>query len=207
MTDRVASVTIAVLSLVVVGLVAALMARGGTAAPAAFDVSALPLLNACLNAMSAALLVTGWIFIRRRRFTAHIASMLGAFAMSTLFLISYVTYHYHAGSRPFTGQGVIRPIYFALLITHIVLAAAIVPLALTTIYKGWRAIKAHTRAMEPRPRHVATHDSARVSETSNAATHDGARVSAHIQIARWTLPIWLYVSVTGVLVYWLLHKW
>jgi putative membrane protein len=181
MTDRAAFVTIAVLTLVVVGLVAALMAAGGTTQPAAFDVSALPLVNACLNALSAALLVTGWIFIRRRRFTAHIASMLGAFAMSTLFLVSYVTYHYHAGSRPFTGQGFIRPIYFTLLITHIVLAAAIVPLALTTIYKGWKAVQARGGVAVQAP--------------------------AHVKIARWTLPIWLYVSVTGVLVYWLLHRW
>jgi putative membrane protein len=176
MNERVAFVTIGVLTVVVVGLVGALMASGGGAGPAAFDVMALPLLNACLNAVSAGCLVAGWLFIRRRRVVAHVTCMLGAFAVSTLFLLSYVTYHYHAGSRPFTGTGWIRPVYFTLLITHIVLAAGIVPLALTTIYRGWRG------ATDPR-----------------------AGFARHVRIARWTLPLWLYVSVTGVLVYWLLY--
>src|SRR5512132_3385941 len=105
MNDRVAFVTIGVLTLVVVGLVGALMTAGGGARPPAFDVSALPLLNACLNALSAGLLVAGWVLIRRRRVTAHMTCMLAAFVVSTLFLASYVTYHYHAGSRAFTGQG------------------------------------------------------------------------------------------------------
>ena len=174
MSDRAAYVLIGFLTLVVVGLVGVLMGTGGAARPAAFDVTGLPRLNASLNAMSAGLLVAGWIFIRRRRVVPHITCMLGAFAVSTLFLLSYVTYHYYAGSRPFTGQGWIRPVYFTLLITHIVLAAAIVPLALTTIYRGWRA------------------------------GFDG-RFDRHVRIARWTLPIWLYVSITGVLVYWLLY--
>jgi putative membrane protein len=175
MNDRVAFATIAAITLVVVGVVGALMAMKGEGRPATFDVLALPLVNACLNAVSAGLLVAGWLFIRRRRVVAHVSCMLGAFAVSTLFLLSYVTYHYHAGSRPFTGQGWIRPVYFTILLTHIVLAAAIVPLALTTIYRGWRA----------------------------AAT--GAPFTRHVRVARWTLPIWLYVSVTGVLVYWLLY--
>src|SRR5581483_6613781 len=140
MNDRAAFVLIGVLTLLVVGLVGALMVGGTAGRPATLDVTALPLVNACLNALSAALLVGGWLFIRRRRIAAHVACMLGAFAVSTLFLLSYVTYHYHAGSRPFTGQGWIRPVYFTLLITHIVLAATIVPLALTTIYRGWRAV-------------------------------------------------------------------
>lgn len=176
MNDRVAFVTIGVLTLVVVGLVGALMAGGGGARPGTFDVTALPLVNACLNAVSAGLLVAGWIFIRRRRVAAHVTCMLGAFAVSTLFLLSYVTYHYHVGSRPFTGQGWIRPVYFTLLFTHIVLAAGIVPLALTTIYRGWRG-----------------------------ATDPLAGFARHVRIARWTLPVWLYVSITGVLVYWLLY--
>ena len=175
MNDRVAFVTIGVLTLVVVGLVGALMTGGGAARPTILDVAALPLLNACLNTLSAGLLVAGWLFIRQRRVVAHVACMLAAFAVSTLFLLSYVTYHYHTGSRPFTGQGWIRPVYFTLLVTHVVLAAAIVPLALTTIYRGWRA------------------------------TVERARVDRHVWIARRTLPLWLYVSVTGVLVYWLLY--
>ena len=176
MNDRVAFVTIGIVTIVVVGLVGALMAGGGGARPAAFDVTALPLVNACLNTLSAGLLVAGWLFIRGRRIVAHVCCMLGAFVVSTLFLVSYVTYHYHAGSRPFTGQGWIRPVYFALLITHIVLATTIVPLALATIYRGW-----------------------------HGATDPTAGFVRHVRIARWTLPIWLYVSVTGVLVYWLLY--
>src|SRR5262249_52311881 len=129
--------------------------------------------------LSAGLLTAGFVFIRRRRIAAHVACMLAAFVVSTLFLLSYVTYHYHAGSRPFTGQGWIRPVYFALLITHVVLAASIVPLALTTIYRGWRAVAVH-------PVHM-------------------SRIAHHVRFARWTLPMWLYVSVTGVLVYWLLY--
>jgi putative membrane protein len=170
MSDRAAFAVIGLVSLVVVGLVGALMAGGGGARPAAFDVSALPLVNACLNTLSAGFLVAGWIFIRRRHVPAHVTCMLAAFAVSTLFLLSYVTYHYHAGSRPFTGQGWIRPLYFALLITHIVLAAVILPLILATLHRAWR------RAFD-----------------------------RHRRLARVTLPLWLYVSVTGVLVYWLLY--
>ena len=174
MNDRVAFTMIGVITLAVVGLVGVLMAGGG-GRTSALDVSALPLVNACLNTVSAALLIAGFVFIRRRRIAAHIACMVGALAVSTLFLLSYVTYHYHAGSRPFAGQGWIRPVYFTLLITHIVLAVFIVPLALTTIYRGWRAIGRH------------------------------APIDRHVRLARWTLPLWLYVSVTGVLVYWLLY--
>lgn len=175
MNDRAAYAMIGVLTLVVVGLVGVLMSAGGGARPATLDVSALPLLNACLNTVSAGLLAAGWFFIRRRRIVAHVACMLSAFMVSTLFLLSYVTYHYYVGSRPFTGQGWIRPVYFTVLVTHIVLAAAIVPLALTTIYRGWRA------------------------------SVDGGGFARHVAIARWTLPLWLYVSITGVLVYWLLY--
>jgi uncharacterized membrane protein YozB (DUF420 family) len=96
--------------------------------------------------------------------------MLGAFGVSALFLLSYVVYHATAGSVPFRGEGFIRPVYFALLISHIVLAAAIVPLALVTIHRAW-----------------------------------SARFDRHRRIARWTLPIWLYVSVTGVIVYLMLY--
>ncbi|HKY34094.1 MAG TPA: DUF420 domain-containing protein [Candidatus Polarisedimenticolia bacterium] len=131
----------------------------------------LPTLNAALNAASAALLVAGWLFIRRRRIAAHRACMAAAFAVSTAFLISYLVYHYHAGSVPFPGAGAARRIYFAVLITHIVLAAAILPLALVTL---WLALR--------------------------------ERFAAHARLARWTLPLWLYVSVTGVVVYWMLYR-
>ena len=137
-----------------------------------FDWLLLPTLNAVLNSASAILLTTGFVFIRRGKVAAHRACMLGAFAVSVLFLASYLVYHYHAGSRPFAGQGWIRPLYFALLISHVVLAAVIVPLALTTIYRGL-----------------------------------SAQLDRHKRIARRTLPIWLYVSVTGVIVYLLLYHW
>jgi putative membrane protein len=167
--DRWASLVIGVISFTVVALVAVLVTRPGAHGGA--DVSALPALNAALNATSAVLLTAGWLCIRRRNVAAHRACMLSAFAASSLFLVSYVVYHAQAGSVPFMKQGWIRAVYFPLLVTHIVLAAAIVPLALTTIWRAYRA--------------------------------DFAR---HKRLARVTLPIWLYVSVSGVAVYWLLHQ-
>jgi putative membrane protein len=161
---------IGLLSLAVVVIVGGLLlghapGRGGRA-----DVAALPGLNAVLNGTSAVLLATGWVFIRRRRIAAHRACMLGAFCVSVLFLISYVTYHALAGSRPFTGQGWARWVYFPVLVSHIVLAAAMVPFVLTTLYRAL-----------------------------------GGQFERHARLARLTLPVWLYVSVTGVLVYWLLY--
>jgi putative membrane protein len=134
------------------------------------SVSQLPSVNAALNSLSAVFLITGYYFIKSKRVTAHRACMLSAFACSTLFLISYLTYHFHVGSVPFKGQGWIRPVYFAILLTHTILAVAIVPLALITLTRGLKA-----------------------------------RFAAHRRIARWTFPIWLYVSVTGVVVYWMLY--
>ncbi|OLB92919.1 MAG: hypothetical protein AUH30_21140 [Candidatus Rokubacteria bacterium 13_1_40CM_68_15] len=171
MNDRLARSVIVVLSAAVVAAVAVLL-MGRAPVAGGLDVSALPKLNAMLNGGSAIFLAAGYVFIRRRRIAAHLSCMLSAFGLSILFLISYVVYHFHAGSRPFTGQGWIRPVYFVLLLTHVVLAAAIVPLALTTI---WRAL--------------------------------AGRFDRHRKIARWTLPIWLYVSVTGVVIYWMLYRW
>jgi putative membrane protein len=160
---------IAGVSLAVIVLVAYLaMRKDGTMAP---GVSVLPAVNATLNGTAAVLLTAGWFNIRRRNVAAHRACMLAAFGASTLFLVSYVVYHAGAASVPFRGQGWIRPVYFFILITHIVLAAAIVPLALTTIYRALRG-----------------------------------ELWRHKRIARVTLPIWLYVSVTGVLVYLMLHR-
>lgn len=170
MSDRVAAWTIGALSAAVVLAVGVLLLAPRDGA-GGVDVATLPALNAALNGLSAVLLAAGYGFIRRRRIALHVACMLGAFGVSTLFLVSYVVYHWHAGSRPFTGQGWIRPVYFTLLVTHIVLAAAIVPLALTTIWRG--------------------------------AT---AQLSRHVRIARWTLPVWLYVSVTGVVIFWMLYR-
>ncbi len=131
----------------------------------------LPALNATLNGIAAIFLAAGYYFIRRRQIARHRAAMLGAFGMSVLFLISYVIYHANAGSRPFPGLGPIRVVYFAILITHIILAAAIVPLALVTLRRGLR--------------------------------RDDAR---HRRIARITWPIWMYVSVTGVIIYLMLYQ-
>jgi putative membrane protein len=168
--ERLALAVIAAVSAVVLVAVGALL-LGNRTPSGDLDVSALPGLNAALNGTSAVLLVAGYVLVRRRRLSAHLACMLGALGVSTLFLVSYVVYHYHAGSRPFAGEGWIRPVYFFFLITHIVLAAGIVPLALTTVYRGL-----------------------------------AGRLDRHVRLARWTLPIWLYVSVTGVLIYWMLHR-
>ena len=134
------------------------------------SVSQLPTVNAALNSLSAAFLILGFLFIKSKNIKAHKACMLSAFASSTLFLISYLVYHYQVGSVPFKGQGAIRTLYFSILLTHTILAATVVPLALITL----------TRALKQ-------------------------RFAAHRRIARWTFPIWLYVSVTGVVVYWMLY--
>jgi putative membrane protein len=168
MHDRLALPAIALISLAVISAVGLLL-LGRSTAPA--EASALPGFNALLNAASAGLLALGYAFVRAGKIQIHRACMLGAFGVSALFLISYVGYHYAFGSRPFSGQGWIRWVYFPLLISHIVLAAGIVPLALVTIYRAWRG-----------------------------------EVVRHRRLARWTLPIWLYVSVTGVMVYWLLYR-
>jgi len=130
----------------------------------------LPAINASLNGLSAVLLLLGFIFIRARRISAHRASMLTAFTCSTIFLISYLYFHFHAGVIRFGGQGWIRPVYFTLLTSHTVLAVVIVPLVLITLSRALRE-----------------------------------RFDLHRAIARWTFPLWLYVSVTGVIVYWLLY--
>jgi uncharacterized membrane protein YozB (DUF420 family) len=135
------------------------------------SLSDLPTLNATLNAIAAILLATGWLLIRRGRIAQHRACMLAAFSTSALFLVSYVIYHANVGSRPFAGQGPIRFVYFVILISHIILAAAILPLSIVTLRRGLTA-----------------------------------QYDRHVRIARWTLPIWLYVSVTGVIVYLMLYQ-
>ena len=135
------------------------------------SVSDLPHLNALLNAIAAILLIRGWLLIRRRRWQQHRRYMIAAFVASALFLISYVVYHAEAGSRPFPGTGAARTIYFTILVPHVILAAAVLPLAIVTLRRGLR--------------------------------RDDTR---HRGIARWTLPIWLFVSVTGVVVYLMLYQ-
>lgn len=171
MRDRVALPIIGLLSLAVVLLVGMLLLGHAPGEGGRADVAALPALNAMLNGACAILLAAGWVFVRRRRLVAHRACMLSAFCGSVLFLVSYVVYHALAGSRPFTGQGWLRPVYFTILISHIVLAAVMVPFVLTTLYRAL-----------------------------------GADFVRHARLARFTLPVWLYVSVTGVLVYWLLYS-
>jgi uncharacterized membrane protein YozB (DUF420 family) len=134
-------------------------------------IEALPHLNALLNATATILLVTGWVLIKRRRIAQHRAVMIAAVTVSAAFLTSYVVYHANAGSKPFQGTGAIRTLYFAVLIPHVILAAAVLPPILITFARGLR--------------------------------RDDAR---HRRIARWTLPVWLYVSVTGVIVYLMLYR-
>jgi putative membrane protein len=132
--------------------------------------TALPALNATLNGASALLLAGGYLAIRRRHLRVHRACMLTAFTTSILFLVSYVTYHLHAGTTHFTGQGWVRPLYFTILGTHTLLAALIPPLALVTLAFALKG-----------------------------------RFVRHARLARWTLPAWLYVSVTGVVIYVMLY--
>jgi putative membrane protein len=128
-------------------------------------------LNASLNGISAVLLASGYLAIRRGKREVHKRFMVSAFVVSCAFLVSYLVYHYRVGHVPFGGQGWIRPVYFTLLISHTILAVVIVPLILVTLRRGW---------ME--------------------------RFDKHRAIARWTLPLWFYVSVTGVIVYLLLYQ-
>ena len=129
MGDRLALSIIGVQSVAIVAVVGVLLLGQEAGGPWRADVAALPALNASLNATSAVLLGVGWAAIRRRRIALHRACMLAACAVSALFLVSYVTYHSLAGSRPFTGQGAIRWVYFPILVSHIVLAAGMVPFA------------------------------------------------------------------------------
>lgn len=131
----------------------------------------LPTLNAALNATSALLVLAGWWLIRHGRRDAHRRTMLLAVATSTLFLVSYLVYHFEVGSVRFTGRGFVRAVYFVILFGHTVLAVVIVPLVLATLRRALRG-----------------------------------RFDAHRSLARVTLPLWLWVSVSGVVVYWMLYR-
>lgn len=130
----------------------------------------LPTVNAALNATAAALLVWGYVLIRRKRREAHRKVMLAAFGVSALFLVSYLIYHFQVGSVRFQKIGPIRTVYFSVLLTHTILAAAVPVMAVVTLRRAF-----------------------------------AANFAKHRRLARWTLPIWLYVSVTGVAVYWMLY--
>lgn len=145
--------------------------KGGLDKMAGVTLEDLPAVNASLNAISGALLIAGYLMMRARRIEQHRRFMIAAFATSSLFLVSYLVYHAQVGSVRFTRQGLVRPLYFTILITHVTLAAAVLPLAILTLFRGLKG-----------------------------------RYPQHRRIARWTFPIWLYVSVTGVLVYVLLYQ-
>lgn len=134
-------------------------------------VHTLPAINASLNALSGVLLLIGYVLIRTRRIEMHRRVMIAAFVTSSLFLVSYLIYHAQVGSVRFTREGFVRPLYFTILITHVTLAAVVLPMAIVTLTRGLKG-----------------------------------RYPRHRAIARWTFPIWLYVSVTGVLVYVLLYQ-
>jgi putative membrane protein len=134
-------------------------------------ISDLPALNATLNALSAIFITTGFVLIKRGDRVRHKWFMLAALATSSAFLTSYLIYHANTGSRPFPGVGAARLLYLAILITHVILAAVILPMALTTTARGLRA-----------------------------------QYGRHVAIARWTFPLWLYVSVTGVVIYLMLYQ-
>src|SRR5262245_44929589 len=134
-------------------------------------VHTLPAINATLNAISGVLLVIGYALMRARRIELHRRVMIAAFVTSSLFLVCYVIYHAQVGSVRFTREGFVRPLYFTILITHVTLAAAVLPLAIVTLSRGLKA-----------------------------------RYAQHRRIARWTLPIWLYVSITALPVYVLLYQ-
>jgi len=132
--------------------------------------SDLPALNACLNGLSTVLLTAGFIFIKRKNERAHRLCMLGALLVSSLFLTSYLYYHFHAGRTTFPEHW-FRPYYLAILLTHTVLAVVIVPLIIAAVTQAFRG-----------------------------------RFQSHKRIARWTWPLWMYVSVTGVIIYLLLYQ-
>ena len=128
--------------------------------------------NAVLNALATVLLIAGWVFIARGKWRAHRAAMIAAFAVSAVFLACYLTYHWLVGHVPFRGTGGVRTVYFAILISHILLAVAVPVLALRMFFLAWKG-----------------------------------RWDAHRRLGRITLPIWLYVSVTGVVIYLMLYHW
>ncbi len=166
MSERTMSLLVYSVSIIVVLLVAFMLYVPQAITIDGLNVMVLPKLNAFINSACTVLLTLGFYFIRKKNIAAHRMMMMSAFGLSLLFLLSYVTYHSSAPSTTFGGEGVIRLVYFTILISHIILAAIIVPLALFTLLRAWRS-----------------------------------EFPLHKKIARWTLPIWLYVTITGVIVY------
>src|SRR5580704_13614039 len=168
---RAVSVILAASALALGLLVVVVFGHGRAQAPPPW-IAALPALNAALNATSAVFLVLAYRAVRRRDFATHARRMLGALAASTLFLVSYIVYHSVHGDSKFGGHGAVRPAYFFILVTHVVLSAAVLPLIFSSFFLSL-----------------------------------SGRLAAHKKVSRYTLPIWLYVSVTGVLVYALLRAY
>lgn len=135
-------------------------------------ISDLPGFNASFNGLSTIFIVLGWWFIRNEQKKAHIAMMVSALVASTIFLIGYLVYHYNVPATKFEATGMVRTVYFFILITHIILAFFVLPMVIMTVVPAVRA-----------------------------------RFDRHRRIGRWTMPVWLYVSVTGVLVYLMLYRW
>ncbi|MEX0823078.1 MAG: DUF420 domain-containing protein [Balneolaceae bacterium] len=135
-------------------------------------VEQLPALNALLNSITTVLILAGFIAIKKKKYVTHMKLMLTAFVTSLLFLISYLLYHNYVGHTPFPGEGVIRPVYFTILISHIILSAFVVPLVMTSYYFAF-----------------------------------SGKFKTHRKVSKWTLPVWLYVSVTGVVIYFILNSY
>lgn len=143
-----------------------------TADATASWVEKLPALNALLNSVSTILIVAGYLAIRRKKYIVHMRFMLMAFVTSSLFLISYLVYHNFVGHTPFPGEGFVRPVYFTILISHIILSAFVVPLVLTSYYFAF-----------------------------------SGKFKTHRTVSKWTLPVWLYVSITGVMIFFILNAY
>ncbi|TVQ04186.1 MAG: DUF420 domain-containing protein [Balneolaceae bacterium] len=143
-----------------------------TADTTASWVEQLPAVNALLNSISTIFILSGFIAIKQKKYIAHMRLMLTAFVASSLFLISYLVYHNFVGHTPFPGEGFIRPVYFTILISHIILSAFVVPLVLTSYYFAF-----------------------------------SGKFKTHRKVSMWTFPIWLYVSVTGVMIFFILNAY
>jgi putative membrane protein len=164
---------VVLLTLAINGLIAAVFVYGGGAAGALpFDAAVLPSCNAALNSATTCFLLAALVAIKRKNVPLHQRFIYGAFTTTGLFLISYLTYHATSEPTRFGGTGPVRAVYYFVLLTHVALAAAIVPLALVTFFRGING-----------------------------------QIVAHRAIAKWTMPLWLYVSVTGVVVYWMISPY
>ena len=168
--EQLTRAVIAILSVTIIGIVAVLFLRAHAPDDSDPTKSILPVINATLNGSSALLLSLGFYFIRQRRINAHRICMSTAVVLSGMFLVTYIVHHYQFGTVRFLGPSWLKTIYLSVLAPHVILAAVMVPMVLTTLAHAWRG-----------------------------------RFDRHRRIARWTLPIWLYVSVSGVVVYWLLY--